>query len=1808
MAKSDELAQKWLQAMDILVSDRTNSLNFDKTIKCEILSNTNAKNGEYTVTDSSSAFLAYSKDTEYKVGDRVQVTIPNGDWNETKIIVGRDTQDNNEPFAYTSPLNSFLDITENIIINNGAAGNGIDLTQEVGLAANGQTREKVIWSVGLTEEVNNQTEEYTGWKQTDLNQLAVAADFRTAINSNVYTGNYGLRIEYYTYHPDQEQFRWSTKKNVKVFSCKEFFGNPYKLLLKQQQAIVYSIDSFYPIIGMKIIFFQAGNFAVQNGIAIVGDDRRPNLFASNFYISLGLSIDSINQDTVFLYTLDKDTYLSKNLQDPSENFKKMSVRWIHRNDLGKFVCIDEFREFPKYEIGDNLFEPQATLRLYQFDLKESDSTPVDEEEVDTSTFTPEQLEEYNRQQRLKEYDENLTKVIGQGWQEVTITENNTTRPAFAYREYENNVPVKLNEIISSIRPYKEQERFKAVVEYPSRDYVEFIISQKNKTIEVPKEDNPNETEQIKIIDYAVRQRDAAQAAYNAAKNSGDFEQLSAASKVLNERQRTLNELLESIPEINYYVSDIFSFDNESRVPNYTDLELISGLTITCDPTGYNGSFLCYNTTGDIRNRADADKIRFLNACFNHLYIDKIDFDGPAESITWYLPVNNTMIQTPEEGVTFNLKDKEGQPAGPQAEAGFGIVSDSSSPYYGMFKLSYKANDVFAKRDDLYAGTIIPESYQQAFKIKDNYITTNNNNKVYCVVIKNKLEYIADYNMVFDINGNSGTKYTFILKIKDGKPAITADKEDSLIIEPHLYDYNYKEMDLSDVNVMYDWYSEGIKDYIDAEGNPVGVLSFNSIANSKNVEIKQIAASYMQESTTVNGETTSRWVVNPNKVIKFEDFDYYILCARVQTRRIDAAHYVTLTAYLPICVRAAEDYSSIEGNANITYSSSGTNPSYYKDTWRLHQINDNLVDVAIDPQNTVWSVVFDDDPTATKFYPSFSEQVRTVSEQHPQLYYDQKIVPTNLFMGEGLTKKVSAHCKIYSGNKLVWMQPLMIKCEAYESELMNAWDGSLTIDEKNGTILSSMVGAGIKTAENKFSGVFMGNVVESGYNNTGIGLYGYNDGVQSFGLKVDGTAFLGKPGRGQIQFNGNNGTIRSQDYSNNGTEIDLDDGIYRVKKSGNLIIRLQPTSPYFTLTEATGSHTLLNIADNNYYLQSSDYDAGSADDSYATRKGTKINLSNGQFDAFSNFRLDALTDGRKNGLYLSNFGTDTAPYLQIRTQLTDTTYQSLLFISKNKFQLKSKDFNGNLDNLSTDGSKGMALDLQKGIITGYNIKFAAYKNITNGGGSTADSSQGWIWMDSSQADYPLQIGTGAYSNAHFRVKWDGTLYATGAQFSNTNVDIDSGTVGSWIIDSGGHLYYATGSSPDIKNSTVLLSALGVTNNSLNADYKLSSDLLPGNNTDKPFMIKAGTNFAVSTDGTIYSKAGFIGGWKISNKELSKTVSKTYYTYLRAPVDTVTNDTRAINISIWDSALNNGNGNWASQFYVSYGGKMFAKNAEITGKITATEGYIGGTTGWTIKSTYIYNGVTSLTDTAHDGVYLGTNGIRLGKGVFTVTNAGALTATNATITGEITATSGYIGGTSGWTIESQILRNGTTNSTSDGAITLSTTDFTRSINGTSRSGLRLAIGKNFAVSKDGTVYAAALDSLTTSFNSISSTYATISSLDSAVARIGTLETDYANIGTLISEKISAASISADNISVSGHPLSFYYSANAGTVVVGGSNFSRTLVKSITPHYTTIMDKNGDNVTVVDDVYYSDEELYFINTNTWTTKTVSGFVNLS
>ena len=83
---------------------------------------------------------------------------------------------------------------------------------------------------------------------------------------------------------------------------------------------------------------------------------------------------------------------------------------------------------------------------------------------------------------------------------------------------------------------------------------------------------------------------------------------------------------------------------------------------------------------------------------------------------------------------------------------------------------------------------------------------------------------------------------------------------------------------------------------------------------------------------------------------------------------------------------------------------------------------------------------------------------------------------------------------------------------------------------------------------------------------------------------------------------------------------------------------------------------------------------------------------------------------------------------------------------------------------------------------------------------------------------------------------------------------------------------------------------------------------------------------------------------------------------------------------------------------------ASSAVFSGKLSAPSGTIGG---FTITTSSIYKTKTSYSD-SNSGVYIGTTGLGLGPGKFYVTSAGKLYASDAEISGEITATSGTIGG--------------------------------------------------------------------------------------------------------------------------------------------------------------------------------------------------------
>lgn len=114
--------------------------------------------------------------------------------------------------------------------------------------------------------------------------------------------------------------------------------------------------------------------------------------------------------------------------------------------------------------------------------------------------------------------------------------------------------------------------------------------------------------------------------------------------------------------------------------------------------------------------------------------------------------------------------------------------------------------------------------------------------------------------------------------------------------------------------------------------------------------------------------------------------------------------------------------------------------------------------------------------------------------------------------------------------------------------------------------------------------------------------------------------------------------------------------------------------------------------------------------------------------------------------------------------------------------------------------------------------------------------------------------------------------------------------------------------------------------------------------------------------------------------------------------------------------------ADGFILSSNGQQVFKatkdGVDITGKITATSGFIGNkSNGFTISSNAIYNALSSLYGTTN-GVYIGTDGIALGGGKFRVDSYGNLYATSGTFTGNVYANQIQVGGDAGYIEGSQV----------------------------------------------------------------------------------------------------------------------------------------------------------------------------------------------
>lgn len=1207
-SKNAQTMEKILQAIQEITKAQVKSLSYDKTIKAIIINADQASRGIYEVSqigaEKTGSFTACSGSTTYKQGESVYVTIPEGDMtSNNKIIIGKYTNTDESYYTYLNPLDSFLDITGNLV----------------------QTTEKGPWvlTANYADISSLLIWEQNGLSLKGYNRLALQADFKTWLQSlDIMSGSYGLVLTVEDATGKLINFKLTTD---------EMYGNPYYFETFYRQQVLLDIENIEEIRAMYLNFIQCNDFYTSTGTKAISLDEDgqkipDNIFMKTPYISVGYDISEFDGDDLRIFT---DNVQSFDSGSPSES-RTITAQWVHVEDNKSAVVINSIDEMPvnpKYDgtsSGLALFPiPETEADLHWFEYK----TPV----ADTHF------------------------MAGKGW--VDLGEN-----ALNNFTYQFNTPTgdatggEANKL-----PYL---KYKAIVSYPSLRYINYSFTQTeeyNKILDNVDKGPGGEDLNVEIYNECLN---LFHSIMKGEKNISDGKTLiqnkykDITSETYNNFLTALNNYRTLRSEMKLVYSAEITFPNTGYDPAKYFEGDIADFNIEVDPEDLKGTYLIYDDNGYIIDISQASKVRYFRASYTTLAetineddtsVEDIAYEkDEAERLTWYIPLDNTMIATPVSGEEYGPTDE----VIPEYEVTLQSSEDGTVEPGRYCKISRipLLDETIVDKEQLIAEHKMFQ--EQKFRIKDYYSQMETNNNVYCRVTKKSKHYFTSAKLDFGVSGTNGTEATFTLKMyevnDDG--TISDTQASALSTKTVYYDYDNNGVTvkltgdrsgkIAIVPELRDYNGKVIEDY----------FKNNEVTYKFNPGLEQYSPFTITNVASNKGSIIVGWTAMPDKLDSpteaeknagKKDYDYYLVIEAevpyqiiynyltyTATTDVSDATYLsqemkdagkkvgdyilddkgnkqpildaqgnptsradTLKTYLPISIiknkllhkvtapydpTATTDngekippaegagaeapdlnkyYTQIVGANKVIYDRNGSNAKYYKNSYQLLNGKYDVI------EDLAWRVKIkaedeEDDANAKLSIRSFYPSVTPSGTLQPLEMYILSGTQPNFCVQGGIPERnEDGSIKVDSKEQpilkeVLCVQPVLIIQNKYGSPMLNKWSGGLTIDEKNGTILASMVGAGIKDVNNTFSGVLMGDVSQAYKDNhNGLGLYGFHQNDQSFGFNINGSAFIGKSGHGRIWFDGNNGTITSGTFSdgsekyNNrpqqGMQIDLD---------------------------------------------------------------------------------------------------------------------------------------------------------------------------------------------------------------------------------------------------------------------------------------------------------------------------------------------------------------------------------------------------------------------------------------------------------------------------------------------------------------------------------------------------------------------------------------------------------------------------------------------------------------------------------------------
>lgn len=328
MSIDTDIGIKICESIDTIVKERLKSINFDSTLTCVITDDSQSQYGTYIVSDGSVKFTAYSSVLTYKVDDQVYVSIPNNDFSEQKMIIGKKkNNDDKVPYSYQSPFATFIKGTDNLI-DQGAKNYYSLRANQLSYTDNDDNFVPQASAVTIPVIKNLPVTEipYT--------RLGIKADFKSLLPDSTTYGEYGLVV--YINNNEEPACALDSKNDM--------YGNPYQLFTYTGQEMVFVIDeAITEINSLQLKFYENGNF---NGLdssksdydfgwiadwAGIDYNIDPNLFTTDIELYLGYDESDFLGDKFEIFDSEKN--YQYDYKTDEINTRIIQGEWVHINSI-----------------------------------------------------------------------------------------------------------------------------------------------------------------------------------------------------------------------------------------------------------------------------------------------------------------------------------------------------------------------------------------------------------------------------------------------------------------------------------------------------------------------------------------------------------------------------------------------------------------------------------------------------------------------------------------------------------------------------------------------------------------------------------------------------------------------------------------------------------------------------------------------------------------------------------------------------------------------------------------------------------------------------------------------------------------------------------------------------------------------------------------------------------------------------------------------------------------------------------------------------------------------------------------------------------------------------------------------------------------------------------------------------------------------------------------------------------------------------------------------------------------------------------